>query len=61
MRWEEILSSLESLSKSQGLYGGILRAIHEMNEDELDSFKEHMEAQSFKDTLELVLYIEEGA
>ena len=61
MRWEEILSSLESLSKSQGLYGRILRAIHDMDDEELDELKDYMEAQSFKDTLELVMFIEEGA
>ena len=61
MRWEEILSSLISLSKSQGLYGRILRAIHEMEYRELEEFKDYMEAQSFKDTLELVMFIEEGS
>ena len=61
MRWGEILSSLESLSKSQGLYGRILRVIYEMDDEEIEELKDYMEAQSFKDTLELVMFIEGGS
>ena len=61
MRWEEILTTFESLSMSQGLYGRILRAIHEMDDEEIEELKDYMEAQSFKDTLELVMFIEEGS
>lgn len=60
MRWEEILSAFKSLSRGQGLYGRILRAIQDMEYKELEEFKDYMEAQGFKDTLELVMFIEEG-
>lgn len=61
MRWDEILTALESLSMSQGLYGRILRAINEMDDEDIEKLKDYMEAQSFRDTLDLVMFIEEGS
>lgn len=60
MKWDDILSSFQLLAKGQGLYGRVLKAIYEMSYSELDSFKQYMEAQNFKNMLELVLFIEEG-
>lgn len=49
----EILENIRMLAKSQGFYGGILRAI-----EEDDSILDTLEEQNFKDVIDLVLYLE---
>lgn len=51
MKREEILKTFESLARSQGLYGRILRQLN-------DEILEHLEKQNFKDAVDLVMYIE---
>ena len=53
MKRERILEIISDLSKSQGLYGRLLRDI------ELDpTIPDTLEEQNFKDSLDLILFIE---
>ena len=53
MKRERILEIISDLSKSQGLYGRLLRDI-ELDPTILDTLEE----QNFKDSLDLILFIE---
>lgn len=62
MKREEILKIIKDLSHSQGLYGRILRDLLEMKSESPEEFEECMqtlEAQNFKEPLDLIRYIEE--
>lgn len=57
----QILNAIESLSHSQGFYGRILRNLNELKEESEEKYEQAMselEAQNFKDELEMVLYFE---
>ena len=54
----EIENLMQSLSMSQGLYGRMLDQIYSAPEDEQEQFWQEMEAQNFKDPLDVVLYLE---
>lgn len=51
MNKDQILKTIKDLAKSQGLYGRIL---YNMTDEVL----EYLEEQNFKDSLDLVLFIE---
>lgn len=53
MTKEQILGAIKSLAMSQGFYGRLLCAI-----DENPAILDEMEAQHFKDTLDMVLWLE---
>lgn len=53
MKRNEILETIQNLAKSQGLYGRILR---EINTD--PTILDELEKQNFKDSLDLILFIE---
>lgn len=62
MKEAQILETIEKLSRSQGLYGRILRDLEEMQKNDPDTYKETielLEKQDFKTELDLILYIEE--
>ena len=58
MKREEILEVFRSLSQSQGFYGRLLDDLYSVSEDVKEAFLSHLEAQNFKDPLDLILYIE---
>lgn len=61
MKEQEILSAIEQLSRSQGLYGRILQTLKSMKEDspaQYETFMGQLERQNFKDTVDLVMYFE---
>lgn len=58
MKFEEILEVIKALSKSQGYYGRLLRNIENMNKHELETIKKELERKNFKDSLDLILYLE---
>lgn len=63
MKRDEIINTIASLANSQGFYGRLLRDLIELKENYPDTYEETMEsleAQNFKDTLDLVMFIEEG-
>lgn len=59
MNKNDILDAIKSLAMSQGFYGRLLRDI----QSDIDEFGEndllnHLEAQNFNDTLDIVFYLE---
>lgn len=61
MKEREILDTFERLSHSQGLYGRILRDLEETKKSDPEAYQETMElleAQNFKDSVDLIMYIE---
>lgn len=57
MKKAEILQAIRSLAASQGFYGRLLIALIS---DEPDSvaYLEYLEEQNFKDTVDLVMFLE---
>ena len=58
MNREEIKNTFKSLAQSQGFYGRLLRQLGNSSKEEVDEFYAILEAENFKDWLELILYIE---
>lgn len=58
MKRNEIMATFRSLARSQGLYGRILNEINSMSESERNRVFEELESQNFKDSLDLIMYIE---
>ena len=61
MKMNEIMDTIKMLAQSQGFYGRLLRSLEEAYEENYDAFMEFMnelEEQNFKDTVDLVLYLE---
>ena len=54
----EILNTLKSLAQSQGFYGAFLRYLNEASEAEREVLLDKLEAQNFKDVVDLILYLE---
>ena len=54
----EIRKVMEQLAMSQGLYGRLLRSIDELPEFEREEVWKDLEAQDFKEPLDVVMYYE---
>ena len=59
MNRQQILDAIRSLSKSQGFYGRLLDYIYSMEEGDQDRYLSHLEQQKFRDSVELILYLED--
>ena len=57
MNRQEILSSIQSLSKSQGFYGSLYQLLTN-GSDEAEEYMTELERQKFNDAVDLVMYIE---
>lgn len=57
MNRQEILSSIQSLSMSQGFYGRLYQFLTNGN-DEAEEYMKKLEEQKFNDVIDLVMYIE---
>lgn len=58
MKEKEILETFRQLARSQGRYGRIVDAIENMTEDDYRGFFDALEAENFKDPIDLILYLE---
>ena len=58
MKEKEILETFRQLAKSQGMYGRLLASIEDMPEDNYRELVDILEAQNFKDPVDLILYVE---
>ena len=58
MNREQILDTILVLARSQGFYGRLYRYIMDANEVDRECFLSELEAQNFKDVLDLVFYFE---
>lgn len=54
---EQILNAIKELAQSQGLYGRLYRDLTDGSEQAEEMMKE-LEKQNFKDSVDLVMYIE---
>lgn len=57
MKKEEILSAIRSLAASQGFYGRLLIVLTS-DEPDAVAYLEYLEEQNFKDTVDLVMFLE---
>lgn len=57
MNREQILESIKSLAKSKGFYGRLYKRLTDNSEDS-EIFLNVLEEQNFKDTVDLILFIE---
>ena len=55
---QAIRGIFEMLAQSQGFYGRLLRDIDELPEEDREKVWSDLESQNFKDTVDLILYIE---
>lgn len=58
MKFEDIMDLIEGLARCQGYYGRLLEAIHNLDEEDLESVKQEWEAQNFKEPVDFILYME---
>lgn len=58
MKREEIMKTIRSLASSQGLYGRLYRSLMELSKEEFNKVMVELEKQNFKDSLDLVMFIE---
>lgn len=58
MNRTEIMAAFRSLARSQGKYGRLVRDIESMESDERDELMSKLESYEFKDTLDLVMFVE---
>ena len=58
MNRDEIREVFIQLAMSQGFYGRLLRQIDEADEEARENFWKDLEDQNFKDSVDLILYIE---
>ena len=58
MKRDEILAKIKDLAQSQGMYGRLLSDLQNMPQEMYNTVMENLEAQNFKDSVDLVLYIE---
>lgn len=56
MNKQEILEAIRNLALSQGFYGQLLDQIYD---DETEEILDELEAQNFKDVVDLIMYIEQ--
>lgn len=58
MNRDEIREVFKQLAMSQGFYGRLLRQVDEADEEARENFWNDLEEQNFKDSVDLILYIE---
>ena len=57
--WEVFINTIESLSLSQGFYSRLKRQIEELNSDDLKQVQDEIYRQSFKEPIDVILYLEQ--
>lgn len=58
MKRDQIINVFKELALSQGFYGRLLASIYEADEDSREEFFAELEAQNFRNSVDLILYIE---
>lgn len=58
MKRDGILETIKSLAQSQGMYGRLLSDLQNMPQELYNTVMADLEAQNFKDAVDLVMYIE---
>lgn len=60
MKRDEMLKCFKEMAQSQGMWGRLLRSIDEMTDEEREKMWTTLEAKNFKDSLDLIMFIENG-
>jgi len=60
MQFEELKDVIIELSYSQGAYGRLLAQLEELDDEELDAVKNLWESKQFTDSLDFIMYLENG-
>ena len=63
MKMDEILSTIQQLACSQGMYGRLYRDIMETKENDADAYEELknlLESKNFKEPLDFIMWFEGG-
>lgn len=55
---EEMMAIFKDLARSQGFYGRLVEAIEEADPWDRDNFWDELESKNFRDTVDLVMYLE---
>lgn len=58
MKRDEILMTIKGLARCQGFYGRLLQSLMELPKADFDKVMDELEAQNFKDSLDLVYFFE---
>ena len=58
MKFEEIMQVIKELSNSQGFYGRLYNGIMTLDDEDLETTKQELERQNFKDVIDIILYFE---
>lgn len=58
MNSEEILQAIKELASQQGFYTSIYEALYSLSEDKRNEALAKLEAENFKDVVDLALYLE---
>lgn len=58
MSADYVLETIKMLAKSQGFYQRLLSAYEDMEEENKELFRKQMEAQRFKEPIDVVMYFE---
>ena len=58
MKRDEILATIKDLAQSQGMYSRLLSDLQNMPKELYNTVMADLEAQNFKDAVDLVMYIE---
>ena len=56
--FKELYNLCDELRFSQGFYGRLFRQLQEMSDEDRDELNTIMLAQNFKDTLDIILWLE---
>ena len=58
MNRDEMMGIFRDLARSQGFYGRLIEAIEEVDSCDREDFWDELEAQNFRDAVDLVIYLE---
>lgn len=56
--FEDLYLLCESLSRSQGFYGRLLRDLQELDEEQIEEIDADMKAHKFTDDLDIIYWLE---
>lgn len=63
MKIDDIMNEIERLSQSQGFYSRLYEQLKELKQNNIEvwnDFVKEMEAQNFKNTIDMIMYLEGG-
>lgn len=56
--FDMFMTVVKKLAGSQGLYSRMLKQINSMTEDELDNLREQINQVTFKDEIDVIMFVE---